>query len=70
MTKSEIEDAVMTCPNGRTPGIDGLPYEFYKSTWEVISDEFVEVVKDQLRNFVLIPSGRCGVTVLQGAGIP
>ena len=50
----------------------GLPYEFYKVTWDVVGDELVEVVKDQLRNFLLIPSGRRGATVLPSKveGIP
>ena len=52
--------------------MDGLPYKLYRSTWDVIGEEFVEVVKDQLRDFVLIPSGRRGATVLPSKvdGIP
>ena len=64
VTKEEIESVVKSCPNGKSPGVDGLPYEFYKHTWDIIGDDFVEVVKDQLRNFILIPSGRRGATVL------
>ena len=72
VTKEEIESVVKSCPNGKSPGVDGLPYELYKRTWDMIGDEFVEVVKDQLRNFVLIPSGRRGATVLPSKveGIP
>ena len=58
MTKDEIECVVKSCPNGKAPGVDGLPYEFYKVTWDVVGDELVEVVKDQLRNFLLIPKER------------
>ena len=72
VSKLEIEDAVKSCPNGKSPGLDGLPYEFYKSTFDVIGDEFEEVLKDQLSNNVLIPSGRRGATVLPSKveGVP
>jgi exonuclease III len=30
-TQGEIEDAISLSSNGTTPGIDGIPYEFYKS---------------------------------------
>ena len=30
--KEEIENVVENCPNGKSPGLDGLPYETYKST--------------------------------------
>ena len=55
MTKDEIEGVVKSCPNGKSPGMTGLPYEFFKLTWDIIGDDFVEVVKDQLRNLVIIP---------------
>ena len=60
VTKEEIEGVVKSCPNGKSPGRDGLPYEFYKLTWDIIGDEFVEVVKDQLRNRVIIPAEDTG----------
>ena len=28
VSKLEIEDAVKSCPNGKSSGLDGLPYEF------------------------------------------
>ena len=38
VSKEEIEDVVKSCPNGKAPGLDGLSYELYKSTWDIIGD--------------------------------
>ena len=64
MTYDEVKQIVKDCPSGRSPGLDGLPYEFYKATWDVIGEDFTEVINTQLRNFSLIESGKHGVTVL------
>jgi hypothetical protein len=37
-TQDEIEDALSIAPNGTTPGIDGIPYKFYKS-WKTPETE-------------------------------
>ena len=49
LTMDELEVTVKTLPNGKSPGLDGIPYEFYKYMWEVIGRDFLEVVKDQMR---------------------
>ena len=64
LTLEELENIVKNCPNGKSPGIDGLPYELYKSMWDVIGKEFLQVVKNQLSNFCLNESGRHGATVV------
>ena len=64
LTLEELEMNVKSCPNGKAPGLDGLQYEFYKSVWEIIGKEFLEVIKDQLKTFTLIESGRHGATVV------
>ena len=45
LTFEELESIVKSCPNGKSPGLDGIPYEFYKAEWEVIGEEFLEVIK-------------------------
>ena len=52
--------------------MDGLPYELYKATFEVIGREFLEVVRAQLRNVALIESGKHGATSIPSKveGIP
>ena len=32
----EIDDIIKQCDNNKAPGLDGLSYEFYKATWELI----------------------------------
>ena len=54
LTYDEVKQLVKDCPTGRSPGLDGLPYEFYKSTWDVIGQDFTEVLKAQLSSFTLI----------------
>ena len=72
VTYEELKEIVKTCPNGKAPGLDGLPYELYKTTFDVIGREFLEVVRAQLRNFALIESGKHGATAIPSKveGIP
>ena len=39
---SEIKEAIYSMENGKSPGIDGLPIEFYK--------DFFELLKNNLQN--------------------
>ena len=52
------------CEKNKSPGLDGLPYEFYQATWDVIGDDFVKVLQVQLERFSLIDSNRSGATRL------
>jgi hypothetical protein len=64
MTLEELENIVKNLPNGKSPGLDGLPYELYKIMWDTIGNEFLQVIKNQMENFSLIESGRHGATVV------
>ena len=72
LTLEELENNVKSAPNGKSPGLDGLPYELYKSMWDVMGREFLQVIKDQMTNFSLIESGRHGATVIPSKveGVP
>ena len=72
LSYDEVKQIVKDCPRGRAPGLDGLTYEFYQTTWDVIGEHFTEVIKWQLRNFTLIESGKHGVTALPSkvSGVP
>ena len=41
----ELTSAVQQLTTGRSPGIDGLPAEFYKSFWNIIGMDLFEVFK-------------------------
>ena len=50
--------------NERSPGIDGLPCEFYRFCWEIIGDKFVEMVNVCFQNGQLSPTQKIGVITL------
>ena len=55
---------VKSCANGKSPGLDGLTYEFFKRTWHVIGQTFTKVLQTQLDREILMKSGRQGATRL------
>lgn len=42
----ELMDAVKQMKTGRAPGIDGLSIDFYKSMWNIIGNDFYEVIQE------------------------
>ena len=60
----DIEEALKHAENNKSPGLDGLPYEFYKVTKETIGETLVQVLNDQLDRLKLIQSNREGATRL------
>ena len=64
LTEEEIKDVVKSCTNGKSPGLDGLTYEFFKTTWSIIGPSFTKVLQAQLDRSRLMESGRHGVTRL------
>ena len=41
----ELEDALKEANATKTPGYDGLPYEFYDTFWHLIGEEYLNVVQ-------------------------
>ena len=60
----ELFSALDSCPDGRSPGMDGLPYEFYKKTRHIIGEKLVLIFNSQLNDTNLISSFSTGVTKL------
>ena len=60
----ELELVVKNCPTNKSPGLDGLSYEFFKCTWTVIGQTFLSVLQCQLDRVELIKSDRMGATRL------
>ena len=61
-TVEECNDAVMSLKNNKSPGLDGLPSEFYKCFWSDISTLFYDVLKcvfDKKRNVLYSKNGCC-----------
>ena len=68
----ELEDVIKRCDNNKSPGLDGITYEFYKAVWPIIKEEFIQVLSCQLDKQKLIDSDTIGATRLTSkvAGIP
>ena len=68
----DLSEIVKNCENNKSPGLDGLPYEFYKVVWSVIGQDFVMILQCQLDRLRLIDSDTVGATRLapKVSGIP
>ena len=65
LSTEEINNVVLKkCDKNKSPGLDGLPYEFYQATWNIIGQDFVDVLQVQLERLNHIESDRNGATRL------
>ena len=64
LTKEEVKDALKSCANEKSPGLDGLTYEFFKKKWPVIGFIFTKVLQAQLDRERLMDSSKQGATRL------
>ena len=55
-TVSELSIALNTSKLNRSPGCDGIPYEFYRQFWEIIAPHFLAMINEVLSNGLLLPS--------------
>ncbi len=60
ITEQELLGIIKSCPNGKTPGLDGIPIEFYKVFWVNIKEHFVKAVQKAYEN------GELSLTQKQG----
>lgn len=68
-TLHEFYTALMSFQSGKTPGMDGLPVEFYKASWSVMGEDFLEVVTDSLQRGLLpLSCRRVVITLLPKKG--
>ncbi len=47
-SEEELLNALRGMESGKTPGIDGLPVEFYKEFWAVLSEDLLAVLNESL----------------------
>ena len=44
LQEPEIFDALTELPLGKTPGLNRLPVEFYRTMWSFVKDEYMTMV--------------------------
>ena len=68
----EMDVVIKKCANNKAPGLDGISYEFYKTTWDVISGVFIQVLQCQLNRLKIIDTNTVGATRLgpKVSGVP
>ena len=64
VTETELYKVIMSMKNGKTPGLDGLPIEFYKSMWHIIRKELLQVVRCIFSNIMMGKDMNIGVIKL------
>ena len=64
ITLEELGQIVKSMPNGKTPGCDGLPIEFYKVFWNRIGDWVLDAFNYAFQQGTLHISARRGVITL------
>ena len=64
ITEQEICSMIKTFANDKSPGLDGIPIEFYKVLWNDIKTHFINVVNYSYELKYLSPSQRRGVISL------
>ena len=56
LTVEELKNAVFQMTKGKSPGLDGIPVEFYQEYWEIIKDLYFDFILSIKRNG--IPGGK------------
>lgn len=56
VSEEEIRKVLFAMPNNKSPGPDGYPAEFFKSTWSVLAKDFTIAVQSVF-NFGFLPKG-------------
>ena len=64
MTIDELKDCIMSFASNKSPGIDGIPGEFYQLYWDIIKNEFHEMVLCVLDDLLLSESQRKALVIL------
>ena len=64
ITVEECRTVIGTFQNNKSPGNDGLPIEFYKCCWDLISDPFIDCVNESFDKEEMSNSQRQAVITL------
>ena len=64
MKIEELDEIVGKSARNKSPGLDGLSYEFYQETFPIIKNDFLQILQCQLDRKRIIESNKHGVTRL------
>ena len=64
LSKSECFYALSNMKNNKSPGVDGLPKEFYVSNWDLIGDYFVNMTNTCFKGGILSKTQWLGIMTL------
>ena len=60
----ELEQIIGKCDHNKSPGLDGLCYEFYQETFSIIRNDLLKILQCQLDRTRIVESNKHGVTRL------
>lgn len=63
-TEEEVKKVIFDMKENTTPGPDGFSVTFYKNCWEIIKDEFMQMVNDFYMGALDIARLNYGVTLI------
>ena len=61
ISKKEVEQAILSMKNEKTPGDDGITTEFYKTMWHKIGDTLHQFITASYEKQYLPPTLTCGI---------
>ena len=64
INEKEIFDAISSTKQGKSPGIDGIPIEFYLEYWNIIKVEICSIIKNVIDGLSLEEKQRKAIIVL------
>ena len=64
LTLAECRAALDGMATGKSPGVDGLPAEFYQRFWPVLGQDYVDMINSCYTSGKLSPSQRSGMITL------
>lgn len=56
VSEEEVRKVLFAMPNNKSPGPDGFPAEFFRTTWSVLGKDFVTSVQSVFR-YGFLPKG-------------
>lgn len=60
----EIKEALFSLPDGKAPGVDGIPTEFYKYYFEILAPILIALFRENLKNKTMCKSQNTGAISL------